>query len=728
MECFQNTLIKTTIISIILLSIILFAQDIDNQLSEYDSLRVQDTIPDLSKRDSLFRSLDSTLLPAPEIIDSLTTLGDSLITPFVKVEVDSQQIKFMQAVKKYRENKFFEALEQFNKIYAIPIDSNRFKSASQMMLIKTYLRIGKISKVISLGYEFETNFYNSDYLDDVRYSIARALFKKKDYSQSLLYYLQVVKEFKDPQLEQRCIAEMNTLIDIFLTVRDLERLKNTINDDFYKPYLMLKLAEKYHARGQTNNANKYLLSAYQYQKDNSFIKLQYENTAQYLEAEHKRKIYIGVILPLSGSRAEIGQQILHGVKFAINEIKSQDDFDIAAIIMDNQGDFIRSVKQAQILVDNPKVKAIFGPLNSQNTLGIGAVANQAGIPYITPTATNSKISEMGRYGFQANIDFENLGRFLGQYCLEATDTKNLISLSPGGDFGTQMTDAFSKTIDKGGIKLLNQKWYSGVPKNLGYHFKDFRKIGIEVAQQKLKRRIKSLEDSLVKVMRQDSSWLTEKGFQIFPYDSSKYEVYHNKNMYILDTREVLAATGLIDTTEFNLPDPEKYDDKIESIDAIFLPVVAENLEMILSQLDYYNIEAIIFGNAAWDNLEAIRKNRNIIEELYFISDYYINRNSKRYQSFQNKYNDVMGSLPKRFNLYGYDSIQPFLLGLLSGEIQREQLQHYLLEMPVYKGIARNICFNGHRPGVNCSAFILAYKNNQIVPVARVEKGEVYPFE
>jgi ABC-type branched-subunit amino acid transport system substrate-binding protein len=597
-----------------------------------------------------------------------------------------------------------------------------------MMLIKTYLRIGKIEQALSLGYKFETEYTRSQYLDDVRYSIARAQFKKKDYSQALLYYLQVIKQFDDPQLADRALEEINTLVDIFLTVDDLEKLKNTISDDFYKPYLMLKLAEKYHERGQSWNANKYLLSAYQYAEDSKFIAMQYESTRKYLEEVHKEKVYIGVILPLSGNRSQIATRILQGVKYAINEIKSNRNFDIAAIVMDNQGDFIRSVKQCQVLVENPKVKAIFGPLTSQNAIGVAAVANQARTPFITPTATNSRITELGRYGFQANVDFENLGRFLGTYCLEETNTKDLVTLSPGGDFGVEITDAFSRTIDKGGIKLLSQKWYSGTPENLGYHFKDFRKIAVEVAQKELQQKIKTMQDSLNSLMHQDSSWLIQAGFQVFPYDSARYEVYHKDKMYLLKTREVLTVTGLMDSSEFALPDPEDFGEKISSIDAVFLPVKSENLEMIISQLDYYNIYARVFGNGDWNNIEKLRENSHILDDMIIITDFYIDKDSPQYRAFNRKYNNVIGNLPGRFDLYGYDSIQPILKGLMEGNTRRESLKKYLFEMPVYQGICRNISFSGNRPGVNCCAHILSFKDNQIVPVAKIIRGKIHPYE
>ena len=122
-----------------------------DKLAAFDSLAVEDTLFSESRRDSLVQPLDSALLPEPKIIDSLRALADSLTAPYYKQKVDSQYVLFTDGIQDYRENKFFEALKKFQKIYSIPKDSNRFKIASEMMLVKTNLRIGRISRALSLA-------------------------------------------------------------------------------------------------------------------------------------------------------------------------------------------------------------------------------------------------------------------------------------------------------------------------------------------------------------------------------------------------------------------------------------------------------------------------------------------------------------------------------------------------------------------------------------------------
>jgi len=700
---------------------------------QYDTLRVQSTIDSLSQHmdslskqeDSIKQTINLSMLPDSAVLDSINQTADSLVNKFTSFHADSQYQLFMKGINQYKQRKYFEALKNFKELNEIPISENRFLEASDMMMVKTYLRMGKINKALSLGYEFET-YYDSEveYLDDVRYSIARALFKKEKYSESLTYYLQVVKQDEDSKLISRTMQEMGTLVDIFMNIKGLKQLYETYSDNFFKPYFSLKLAEKYHEKGQENQANSYFNSVTNKNIKSNFIKEEIREVSKYLDEVQKKRIYIGIILPFSGPGKTISKKILRGIKFALNEVRKSKNVDIAGIVMDNQADFIRTVKQTRFLVKNPRVKAIVGALSSKNTIGISAVANQAEVPFLSPTATNSRITEIGNWGFQANVDFTYRGRFLAKYCIRQNDIRNMVTLSPGGDFGVNITDAFSKTIDKGGIKILTQEWYSGSPEDLSPEFKEIRKIGLEIEKNKINKKINRLTDSLNRNLLADTSKQNQYKLQIVSADTNDYKYKKIDKGKIVSTKKALTIAGLADSTEIYLPEDATVEHKINTIDAIFLPVTSQNLDMIISQLDYHNVDAQVFGSADWNSLQKLRTNDNILDSTVFVSDYYINHESKQYRQFANSFHNLMGKIPERFDIYGYDSVQPLLKAFTADYSSRSEIKKYLLNMPTYRGIARNISFQGNRPGVNSCAFILSYRNNEIVPVAIVEKGRV----
>ena len=90
-------------------SLALQGQDIEEKLSQFDTLAISDTLDAIPRQDSLYQPLDSTLLPSQSEIDSLQALQDSLTAPFYRQEIDSQFILFMDGGEQDKKNKFQQA-------------------------------------------------------------------------------------------------------------------------------------------------------------------------------------------------------------------------------------------------------------------------------------------------------------------------------------------------------------------------------------------------------------------------------------------------------------------------------------------------------------------------------------------------------------------------------------------------------------------------------------------
>jgi len=84
----------------------------------------------------------------------------------------------------------------------------------------------------------------------------------------------------------------------------------------------------------------------------------------------------------------------------------------------------------------------------------------------------------------------------------------------------------------------------------------------------------------------------------------------------------------------------------------------------------------------------------------------------------------MGSEPGRIELYGFDTMNALLSVVKDTPANRESIRRGLLEMPVYRGICRNISFQGNRPRVNSCAYILGYEREKVRPVAVIENGNL----
>jgi branched-chain amino acid transport system substrate-binding protein len=109
-------------------------------------------------------------------------------------------------------------------------------------------------------------------------------------------------------------------------------------------------------------------------------------------------IKIGIVGPFSGRSAEAGERVASAVKMAIEEQNAAGGLlgtRIEIVIGDDEGVPEKSTLVAQRLVDDPQVVGVIGPMNSGAVLAAGSIYERGRLPFITPTATNAKVTEQG---------------------------------------------------------------------------------------------------------------------------------------------------------------------------------------------------------------------------------------------------------------------------------------------------------------------------------------------
>ncbi|MBU0712358.1 ABC transporter substrate-binding protein [bacterium] len=638
--------------------------------------------------------------------------------------VDSLKLIFREGVRYYNQERYWDALNVFEKFNAIPESENHLLSASGLLLIKTYLRLGDLDLAIQMGREFVLIHKTSRYLDDAEYALAEAYLIKGMYSESIFHYLNVMQSTNQERLRFMSKQTLETIVDLFISTEQLVTIIENNHEDFHKIFLTLKLAEKYHLDGDTRQAEKELRVIKGMIKG-PYFNNEFVRTSERLKNRAQEKVYIGIILPLTGPMAPIGNNILNGVRYAIHQFRANSDKDITAIAMDNRGEVVESIKKVEYLCNNPKVRAIFGPVTSENTIAVAAVANQRKVPQISPTATSSEISSLGPYIFQANVDFENLGRFLGKYSNSISKVMTVASISPADEFGKELTDAFCRTVDERGGHVVSQQWYHGAPEELKYQFSGIRVAGLGISHKILEEKIEAGKQKLLGYTLSDSLWLTDSIYVDIYGD--QYRIFRTDSVYVADLKQALILTGIMDSTEFLIPKVDSLEYRITSIDGLLVPAYASDLKMLIPQLEYYNLSAKIFGSANWNDPEMLKKHPMVSRQLTFISDYYIDKESRFYKNFERNYSRLLESPPGRFDLYGYDTMRALLSVFDESDNSRETIRKKLAQMPTYRGICRDISFRGNRPRVNSCAFIMKMEGGIAKPVAVIENGDLTTY-
>lgn len=176
-------------------------------------------------------------------------------------------------------------------------------------------------------------------------------------------------------------------------------------------------------------------------------------------------IKIGAIGPLTGPAATYGQSVKEGASLVEKEVNDKGGINgkkIKFVFEDDQADQNASLNAFNKLVDDEKVSAIFGPVTSGATLAVAPKATQAGIPLITPTATEPSITKTGGdFVFRGCYVDSYQGVALGQYAAKDLNKKTAAVLyNVGSDYSKGIAEAFKAEYEKNGGTVVEYLTYN----------------------------------------------------------------------------------------------------------------------------------------------------------------------------------------------------------------------------------------------------------------------------
>lgn len=175
-------------------------------------------------------------------------------------------------------------------------------------------------------------------------------------------------------------------------------------------------------------------------------------------------IKIGHVGPTSGAIAHLGKDNENGARMAIDEWNAKGvsiagtkvKFELMA--EDDAADPKQGTAVATKLVD-AKVVGVVGHLNSGTTIPASALYSAAGIPQISPSATNPKYTRQGfKTTFRVVADDTHLGSTLGKYAVTELKGKAIGVIDDRTAYGQGVAEEFSKAVTAAGGKVVGQEF------------------------------------------------------------------------------------------------------------------------------------------------------------------------------------------------------------------------------------------------------------------------------
>jgi len=175
-------------------------------------------------------------------------------------------------------------------------------------------------------------------------------------------------------------------------------------------------------------------------------------------------VRIGHVGATSGSAAHLGKDNENGARMAIDELNAKGvtiggkkiKFELLA--EDDAGDPRQGTSAAQKLVD-AKVNGVIGHLNSGTTIPASKVYSDAGIPQISPSATNPKYTQQGfKTTFRVVANDGQLGGTLGRYAADTLKAKKVAVIDDRTAYGQGVAQEFTKSVKAKGVQVVAQQF------------------------------------------------------------------------------------------------------------------------------------------------------------------------------------------------------------------------------------------------------------------------------
>ena len=176
-------------------------------------------------------------------------------------------------------------------------------------------------------------------------------------------------------------------------------------------------------------------------------------------------ILIGEYGSMTGSEATFGQSTHNGIMLAVEEFNAAGGLNGRQVELksyDTQGKSQEAGTVVTRLITEDKVVAVLGEVASSLSLAGGRVAQQFGVPMISPSSTNPQVTQIGDMVFRVCFIDPYQGYVVAKFASENLKrTKVAVLYDQGQAYSKGLKDDFRKAFEALGGQIVTEQAYTG---------------------------------------------------------------------------------------------------------------------------------------------------------------------------------------------------------------------------------------------------------------------------
>jgi len=178
------------------------------------------------------------------------------------------------------------------------------------------------------------------------------------------------------------------------------------------------------------------------------------------------ELVIGEYGSLSGNDATFGQSTKNGVELALDELKAAKDGKIGGlrvriVVEDDQGRPEEAATAVQKLINQDRVCAVLGEVASSRSLAAAPISQAAGVPMISPSSTNPRVTQVGDYIFRMCFIDPFQGTVMAKFAAQNLGLKRVAILKDvRNDYSVGLAQFYADAFVKLGGQIVGEQAYS----------------------------------------------------------------------------------------------------------------------------------------------------------------------------------------------------------------------------------------------------------------------------
>jgi branched-chain amino acid transport system substrate-binding protein len=370
----------------------------------------------------------------------------------------------------------------------------------------------------------------------------------------------------------------------------------------------------------------------------------------------KSALKVGVLIPRTAENTllnEIGQSVLKGIEAAVEAHNREGGIKVELLVRDTRANTVLAFEATQELIDREKVAAIIGPLSTDELCATAALAENRGVPVISPTASAVGDVVLGSHVFLLTPTKINITRRLVDYAFDSLRISEYAVVFPNDEYGSVMAGSFRDAVEERGGTLLAYEMYTVGEKNF-----------------------KNILDRI-----------------------------HEKKVEQIFEDRAMAEGGLLGSVEDRRVEVDSsfMADSAVRVGAIFMPGYPEEIIMLGPQVPFYKIHTQMLGGSGWYlDANVVKHAGRYIDSAVVAVDFIYTGNTPAWKRFREHYALRYNDNPDLKASLGYDALN-FVLS--AGEKEGREVLKKLQKHREYDGVLCKYQFD-ERSNSNKAAVLL----------------------